>query len=110
MKDLCPPLLAITLGPNTARPAVTTIRVVAVVQRQKNLHEVVPNSVFGDESVVPLCLLNDGTEVTTSAVFHEDVEDASISINVSIMVAYNVFVVEVFEDVSGVQTCMASVR
>ncbi len=45
-------------------------------------------------------LFDDGGQVTTSTVFHEDVENARIPVDVSVDVSYNVFVVKVFEDVS----------
>ena len=99
MKNLCPPFLAIILRSYTTCPAVTAVGVVAVVERKEDLHKVVPDSVFGNESVVSLCLLDDGAEVATTTVFHKDVEDASLSVNVSVMIAYNMFVVEVLEDV-----------
>ena len=59
-----------------------------------------PNRVLGNESVVFLCLLDDRGKVTTSTVFHEDVEDTGFSVNVSVVIAYNVFIFKVLEDVS----------
>lgn len=45
-------------------------------------------------------LFDDGGQVTTSTVFHEDVENACIPVNVSVDVSHNMFVMKVFEDVS----------
>lgn len=47
-----------------------------------------------------LRLFNDGGEVAASTVFHENVEDAGFTVDVAVMVADDVFVVEVFEDVT----------
>ena len=71
-----------------------------VLQGQQYLHEIVPNGIFRYRSIVFLCLFNDAGEVTTTAVLHEDVEDASVSVDVSVVISYDVFVVQVFEDIS----------
>ena len=47
-----------------------------------------------------LCLFDDAGEVTTTTVLHEDVEDAGVSVYVSVVISYDVFVVQVFEDIS----------
>lgn len=59
-----------------------------------------PYCVLGNQPVVFLCLLDDGGKVTTSAILHEDVEDASFSVNVSVVIAYNVFMIKVLKNVS----------
>ncbi len=109
MKNLCSSLLAVSFGSYATRSTMASIWMMTVVEGKEDLHEVIPHSVFGDKSVISLCLLDDGAEVTTSAIFHEDVENASISVNVSIVIAYNVFMVEVLENVSSEHTCMVSV-
>lgn len=70
------------------------------MQSKKCLHKVVPYCIFGYRSVMSLGLLDDGGQVAAATVFHEDVENSSVSVDISIMVSYNVFVMEVFEDVT----------
>ena len=101
MKNLCSLVLPVAVrDAYTTCPAVSAIGMMAVVERKEDLHEIVPDGVFGNESVMPLGLFDDGGEVAASTEFHEDVQDACIAVNVSVMIAYNVFVMEVFEDVA----------
>ena len=89
MKNLCSPLLAITtLNPYAASPSMTSIRVMAVVEGEQDLHEIIPYSVLGDKAVVSLGLLNDGREVATPAEFHENVQNSRIAVYVSVVIAY----------------------
>jgi hypothetical protein len=76
------------------------IRMMTVVQRQQDLHEVVPDRIFGYRSVVFLGLFDCHRKVPASAVFHQNVENAGIAIDVAVVVAYNMFVMQVFEDVT----------
>lgn len=78
-----------------------TIRVMAVIKSKQNLHEVVPDGVFWNWPVVSSSLLDDGGEVAAAAVLHKNVENASIPVDVSIVVAYDVFVVKILEDVTA---------
>lgn len=71
-----------------------------MLQGQQYLHEIVPNGIFRNGSVVFLCLFDDAGEVTTTAVLHKDVEDTSVSVDVPVMISYDVLVVQLFEDVS----------
>ena len=87
-------------GAHTTCPAVSAIGMMAVVEREEDLHEIVPDGVFGNESVMSLGLFDDGGEVAASTEFHEDVQNACIAVNVSVVIAYNVFVMEVLEDVA----------
>jgi hypothetical protein len=50
-----------------------TTGVMAVIQRQQNLHKVAPDSVFGNGTVLLHSLLDDRGEVATTTVFHENV-------------------------------------
>ena len=61
-----------------------------------------PDGVFGYGSVLFCRLLDNGGEITTIAVFHENIENSSISVDVSVMVSYNlnVVVMKVLENVS----------
>ena len=59
-----------------------------------------PDGVFGYGSVLFRRLLDDGGEVATPAVLHEDVENSSVSVDVSVVVSYNVVVMKVLENVS----------
>ena len=81
----------------------TAVWMVTIVEGKEDLHEVVPDGIFWNESIVPLRLLDHGGEVATAAKFHEDVENTRIAVNVSVMIAYNVFVMEVLQDVAGVR-------
>ena len=73
-----------------------SIRVMAVVEGEQDLHEIIPYSVLGDKAVVSLGLLNDGREVATPAEFHENVQNSRIAVYVSVVIAYDMFVVKVF--------------
>jgi uncharacterized alkaline shock family protein YloU len=75
------------------------VRVMAMVQRLENLEEIMPDGVFRYGSVLFRRLLDNGGEVATAAVFHEDVENSSVSVDVSVVVSYNVVVVTVLENV-----------
>lgn len=79
----------------------TAVWMVTIVEGKEDLHEVVPDGIFWNESIVPLRLLDHGGEVATAAKFHEDVENTRIAVNVSVMIAYNVLVMEVLQDVTG---------
>lgn len=46
-------------------------------------------------------MFDDAGEVAAAAVLHDNVEDASISVDVSVVISYDVFVVQVFENISG---------
>lgn len=71
-----------------------------MVECKQNLHEIVPDRVFGYWSVVLLSLLNDSREVSTSAVFHKNIENTGFAVNVTVMISYYVFVVQVFQDIA----------
>lgn len=60
-----------------------------------------PDGIFRYGSILFRSLFDDGGEVSATAVFHENVENASVSIDISVVVSYNVVVMEVFEYVSG---------
>jgi len=72
-----------------------------MVQRLENLEEIVPDGIFGYGTVLFRRLIDDGGKVATAAVFHEDIENSSISINVSVVVLYNVVMMKVLENVSA---------
>ena len=59
-----------------------------------------PDGVFGYGLVQFRSLSDDGGEVATAAIFHEDIENSSGSINVSVMISYNVVVMKVLQNVS----------
>jgi hypothetical protein len=63
----------------------------------KNLEEAVPDGVFGYRSVLFRRLLGNGGEVATTAVFHEN---PSVSVDVSVVVSYNVAMMKILENVS----------
>ena len=86
---------------HATRSSMTAVWMMAVVEGKEDLHEIVPDGIFWNETIMSLSLLDDGGEVATTAEFHEDVEYASIAVYVSVMIAYDVFVMEVLEDVSG---------
>ena len=49
-------------------------------------------------------MLDDGREVTSAAVLHNDVKDTRLAVNISVVVANYVFMVKVLENVSGKAT------
>jgi hypothetical protein len=57
---------------------------------------------------MPLRLLDDTREVAAAAVFHEDVEDAGFTVDMTVMVAYDIIMVQVLENISIV--CERSVQ
>jgi hypothetical protein len=72
-----------------------------MVQRLENLEEIVPDGIFRYGAVLFRRLVDDGGKVATAAVFHENVESSSISIDVSVVVLYNVVMMKVLENVSA---------
>ena len=75
------------------------IRVMTMVQGEEDLLKVIPDGIFWDGSTVPLRLFDDGGEVAAAAIFHEDVENAGIAVDESVVVTYDVFVMQVFKDI-----------
>lgn len=71
-----------------------------MMQRQQRLHEIVPNRIFWYWPIVLLRLFNDVRKVASTAIFHENVEYSSIAVYVAIVIAYNVLMVEVLEDIT----------
>ena len=47
-----------------------------------------------------LSLLDDGREIAAAAVLHENIQDASLTINITVVVANDIVVVKVLEDVT----------
>jgi hypothetical protein len=45
-------------------------------------------------------LFNDGGKVAPTTVFHKYIENSSVSIDVTIVIAYNVVMMEIFENIS----------
>lgn len=75
------------------------VGVMTMLQSKEYLRKVVPDCIFRNQSAGLLRLLDDAGEISSAAVFHEDVEDARIAIDMAIMVTDNMVVMEVFEDV-----------
>ena len=75
--------------------------VVAVVECEENLHEIGPDGVCWDGAARALGLFDDGRKVAADAILHDDIENAGVTVDVAVVVADDVFVVEVFEDVPG---------
>jgi len=82
----------------------------AMAQRLENLDEIVPDGVFGYWPVLFHRLIDDGGKVATAAVFHENIEDSRISVNVSVVVSYNVVMMKVLENVSARYCCQSVVK
>ena len=100
MEDLGSPLLVLSAPAPSAACSSGRMWVVTVVEREEDLHKVVPDGVFWDRSAVSLGLFDDAREVAAAAVFHENVEYPGIAVDVAVVISYNVFVVQVFEDVT----------
>jgi hypothetical protein len=62
--------LSFALGSRAARPG-ASIWVVAVMQRQQDLHKIMPDGLFWNKAVVFLGLLDHGGQVSPSAILHE---------------------------------------
>lgn len=105
MQYLCPPLFSVgiksTCNPYSAATSTMAVGVMTMLEGQQYLHEIIPDSIFWNRPIVLCSLLDDRREVAASAVFHHDVEDSGIPIDVTVMVAYNVVVVEVFQYISA---------
>ena len=56
---------------------------------------------------MPDRLEDDSGEIASSAVFHEDVKNPSVAVNITIVISDDVIMVEVFENVSTDTTCLA---
>jgi uncharacterized alkaline shock family protein YloU len=89
---------AIDCGPATG--SAVAAGVMAVVQSLENLEKIMPDGVLGNGSVLFRRLFDNGREVAATTVFHEDVENASVPVDVCVVVSYNVVVMQVFEDVA----------
>ena len=53
---------------------------------------------------MPLRLFDNRREVATSTIFHEDVKNASIAVDESIVISYNIFMMKVFKDITRIET------
>ena len=84
-------------GRRTPSATVTSIGVMTVMQCEQNLHKITPNGIFRYQSVMFRSLFDGDGQISTSAVFHEDVENASIVVNYSVDVLHNVLMTKVFE-------------
>ena len=113
MQDLWPPRLPIPTAPITPRPLVSislhtrspsispnTIRMMTMSQRLQNLHKVPPHALLRNRPPALPRVLDDGGQIAPAAVLHEDVEDAGVAVDEAVVVPDDVFVVQVFEDVS----------
>ena len=84
--------LSFPFGTRAARPWIS-VWVVAVMQRQQNLHKIMPDSLFRNKAVVLLGLFDHRGQVTASAVLHEDVECPCVAVNVAVVVSDDVVMV-----------------
>ena len=71
----------------------------AVMKSEQNLHEIIPDCVLGDWSIELDCLVYDGSKIATATVLHNDVQNASFAVDVTVVVAYDVIMMEVLENV-----------
>lgn len=100
MQNLCSSMPILPLLPTASRPRVS-VGVMTVVQGEQNLHKIVPDGILGYWSSMLLRLFDKRRQISTAAVFHENIEDASVAVNVAIVIANDMFMVEVLEDVSA---------
>lgn len=77
------------------------VRMMTVLKREEDLHEVVPDGLLRDRASGPLRRLNDRRQVTAATKLHEDIQDALVAVDMTVVVAYNVIVVQVFQDVAS---------
>ncbi len=66
----------------------------------ENLVEVVPDRVFRYQPFLFRSLFNDGGKVASTTVFHKYIENSSVSIDVTIVIAYNVVMMKIFKNIS----------
>jgi uncharacterized alkaline shock family protein YloU len=66
----------------------------------EDLEEIVPDGVFGYGSVQFRSLFDDGGEVATATVLHENIENTGVSVNISVVISYNVVVMKVLQNIS----------
>ena len=70
------------------------VRMMAVLERQKDLQEIVPYRVLRYGAVVFERLVDNGGEVSTTA---DDIKDAGFTIDMTIMVPDNEVMVQIFD-------------
>ncbi len=63
------------------------------MQREQDLHEIMPDGFFWNEAVVFLRLLDDGGQVAAPTILHEDVELPCLAVNVAVIVSHDMVVV-----------------
>lgn len=100
MQDWSPSFLALPITSRTLRPRIA-IWMVTVMQRQQDLHKVVPDGFFRYQVVVLLRLLDDGRQVSASAIFHQNVQHACITVNIAVVILHNMCMVEILQNVAS---------
>jgi hypothetical protein len=55
-----------------------------------------------------LCLLDDDRQVPASAVFHENVQDTCVAVNIAVVVLYDMCMVEILQNVASCMSDKAS--
>ena len=63
------------------------------------MHENLPNGFFLQKEVIGFALLNNLREVTSSAVFHDDVDGSILFVNNFVMVSDNIIMLKLSQDI-----------
>ena len=100
MQYLWSSLLLVCTRQNGSATAQPPLSAVAIVQGEQDLHKVVPYRIFWYWPAVSLCLFDNAGQVSTPTILHKNIQDPRLPVNVSVVIAYNVFVMEVLEDVA----------
>jgi len=78
-----------------------SIRVVTVAEGKQDLHEVVPYDLLGYRFVQPLRLLDRTRKVPAPTILHQNVENTSIPVDVSVVISYNMLVLEILQNIAN---------
>ena len=93
-------MIALPVTTRNTRPRIT-IWVVAIMQSQQDLHKVVPDGLLWYWAVMLLRLFDDRRQVSPSTIFHKNVQRACVAVNVAVVILYNMFVVEILQDIAS---------
>ena len=76
------------------------IRVVTITEGEQDLHEVIPYDLLGYGLVLPLRLLDYSRKVPAPTILHKNVEHAGVSVDISVVVFYDMFMLEILQDIA----------
>ena len=101
MQNLRPLLLLLYTPWCSPTQATLAMWMMTIIKCKQKLHEIIPYRILWYWPPMSLRLFDDTREVAATAILHEDIQDTGLSVDVAVMISYNVVMVQVFEDVSG---------